>query len=93
MSDRYEINHISDLMNIPEDRLTVCLSELEMAINQMRPLAELTTEVAEIMGVKNLELKGKPFVWIDDNKGEITTTISDGKKDALSLKSTPLQKV
>lgn len=69
---RYIVRSIADLLNIPKDRRTVCLAELEGWLNFVEQ--DLLINFTQSIG---------PFIWIDDGMGGITKEGRYLEKDAL----------
>jgi hypothetical protein len=67
MNERYTIEHVSDFLKVPEDRLDACLSDFKEALSCSR-LFQATTL---LFGEPPLE----KFTWIDDGKTDATIDI------------------
>lgn len=63
--NRYPIENINDLFNIPADKLELCLSELKQAIEEARYISMICSS----------PIKMGKFIWIDDEKGERTINL------------------
>jgi len=70
----YKIEHVRDLLAVPEDRLDACLEELKDYLALAREMQELTKVVGEIVGADGSSTIGA-FTWIDDGKHERTVRI------------------
>jgi len=71
MPKEYSINTLRDMMEIPLERFNTFLYELAQALS----LARTAHAYNKAMGCKEPTIQ-KPFVWIDDGKGEIRTNIT-----------------
>jgi len=70
----YTIRTITDLLDVPGDRLSCCLADLEVWASLMRTARALGPEM-----IKQLDVEGScgpdRFVWIDDEKHEARVTL------------------
>ena len=67
----YKIREVQDFLNVPEDRLEVCLSEFSVFIGTMRDLERTVNSLAELTG-EDPQMTKATFEWIDDGKKERT---------------------
>ncbi len=70
----YKIREVQDFLNVPEDRLEVCLSEFAVFIGTMRDLERTVNSLAELTG-EDPQMTEVTFEWIDDGKKERTIKI------------------
>jgi hypothetical protein len=54
----YDIESLDDFMKVPDDRLSVCLSEFAVAVRAQKELSKLTKFPAH----------ARKFRWVDDGK-------------------------
>jgi len=70
---KYELESITDIFNkIPTDRVEIFMKELTDAVLQ----AKLTIDVARFIEPDFEITQAKPFIWDDDDKGEVMVTVS-----------------
>lgn len=72
---KYEIRRISDLANIPLDRLPGCIKEFKGFLDLFREISEDVAVVGSGAGVVP-----HYFTWIDDGKSECTVELMVGEK-------------
>ena len=71
MPKEYKIDTLHDMMEIPLERFHVFLYEFTKVIT----LARTSHAYNKAMGATEPTIS-KPFIWIDDGKGEIRTNIT-----------------
>jgi len=68
--NEYRIEHVRDLLAIPEDRIDACLA----GMRKWLPVARDFTKAAyNVAGLLQMDLQEHPcggFVWIDDGENE-----------------------
>lgn len=67
----YKIREVQDFLNVPEDRLEVCLGEFAVFIGMLRNLERKVNSLAELTG-EDPQMTEVTFEWIDDGKKERT---------------------
>ncbi|WP_298267479.1 hypothetical protein [Geobacter sp.] len=55
---RYLVEKVSDLCDVPADRLDTCLSEMQIAVS----------EIAKLKRGQGANIRKARFIWIDDGK-------------------------
>lgn len=80
MAKRYVIEKITDILEIPEDRLDDFMVDLKSYYQMARPMADLIKETAKVGNV-DVEVLPIRMTWIDDGKHDVTVKI--GTKDDL----------
>lgn len=80
MSKTYEIKALSDIFQIPEDRLDAFFVELREWVDLGRPMYELSKTLTEALGEDAAQMQMK---WIDDGKHDkkIVIEAKVGKED------------
>ena len=71
MSKRYTIEKITDIFDIPEDKIDDFLVDFRSYYDLGRPMADLIKEVAKTGGV-DVDVLPLKMVWIDDDKHDAT---------------------
>lgn len=65
---RYEIKHISDIFNIPEDRFDDFLVDFKSFYQLGKPMAELIETIANEAAKLQVKPAIEKMAWIDDGK-------------------------
>ena len=76
MPKEYKIETIQDMMEIPLEKFNTFLYEFA----QVLTIARTVHAYNKAMGCKEPTIQ-KPFIWIDDGKGEIRTNITFKTKE------------
>lgn len=71
MSDRYEIEHISDIFKIPEDRFDDFLVDFKSFYLLGKPMAELIETIADEAAKLQVKSTIQKMAWIDDGKHDV----------------------
>lgn len=93
MGESYELTTIRDIFDkVPADRIQECCRELGVLLAQTKALTELVGATVEAIGGPALsiplpQLVGItfPIVWVDDDKGELTTRVGVGGDEVLTM--------
>lgn len=92
MNNRYELRTIKDIFDkVPENRWETLFAELLPMFYQAKALQELGRIASDIVGVDpDTVVFEEQVVWIDDEKGELRTTVSAREDPSIgfSVKST-----
>lgn len=76
MAKEYSIFTLQDMMEIPLERFDTFLYELAQGLT----VARITHAYNKAMGGPEPTIP-KPFIWIDDGKGEIRTNVTFKTKE------------
>ena len=68
----YKIEHVSDFLKVPEDKLTQCLKEFHRSLEIARMLGEMAQRVDP---AADMAVCMKSFDWIDDGKESQTGNV------------------
>lgn len=79
----YKLTYITDLLDIPEDRLDVCLRELGGLLPIMRGQMEALREAFGPDAVQEVKVKG--IEWVDDDAGDLTVGIIINDKPVVTF--------
>ena len=78
----YRIEKLTDILQIPEDRLDYFLEDLKTYHHMGIHMTKLLETVAEVGGIK-AEVIPRHMNWIDDDKHEVKVhLITDDNRDA-----------
>lgn len=82
MSKKYEIKNLSDIFQIPENRLDEFFVELREWVDYGRPIYELNKTLTETLGEENAQ-SHMQMNWIDDGKRDkkIIVEVRDGSEE------------
>lgn len=72
--DRYEIEKITDIFAIPEERFNDFLADFKAYYLLGKSTSQLLDSVAAVVGIKSKSAPGK-MVWIDDGKHDVRAFI------------------
>lgn len=67
----YEIEHVRDFLNVPEDRIDQCLEEFKGFIEFVRNMMMANDLRSEALGLEN-KSECRSYTWIDDGKLDAT---------------------
>ena len=76
----YTIKTLEDFLTVPEDRLEDCLKEFKSFIEILRPIKDLIKATGDTFGVEAGAI-AEAFVWIDDDKGNVTVRFGGQSND------------
>ncbi len=78
---RYKIKSASDFLDVPEDKLDLCLEEFKEFLVTAREIMECMPDIKEVSEELILQIH---FIWIDDGKrgGKIAVTIKEKESTA-----------
>lgn len=66
--NRYKIEKITDIFQIPEDKFKDFLTDFETFYTLGKSMVELVDTVAEVSGLNGVKTVPTHMVWIDDGK-------------------------
>lgn len=75
MSKRYEIEKITDILQVPEESFDKFLVDLSTYYHLGKHMTTLIDEVAAVGGIKVKTVPQK-FTWIDDGKHNATVSLT-----------------
>jgi hypothetical protein len=76
MNKEYKIKNISDLLDVPEDRINDCLEQMKKFLKYLRDITDMAKLVGGELGIDTKTvIESTGFVWIDDGKNDVTITI------------------
>jgi hypothetical protein len=64
----YRIEHVRDLLAIPEDKLDSCLADLRLWVKQMRHFDGIMESLSDLYKVNIFEITREGFIWVDDGQ-------------------------
>jgi len=64
----YRIDHVRDLLAIPDDKLDACLADLRLWVSEMRHLDGIMESLSDLYKVNITEITREGFIWVDDGK-------------------------
>ena len=64
----YRIEHVRDLLAVPEDRLAACLADMRHWVIQMRHLDCIMESLGDLHKIKITEIIKEGFIWVDDGE-------------------------
>ena len=64
----YRIEHVRDLLAIPEDKLAACCADMRHWAMQMRHLDTIMESLGDLYKIKITEIIQEGFVWVDDGE-------------------------
>jgi len=64
----YRIEHVRDLLAVPEDKLDACLADMRDWVTRARWHTALIYDLVRAVGEELIEHPCAGFVWIDDGK-------------------------
>jgi hypothetical protein len=64
----YRIEHVRDLLAIPQDKLDACLADLRLWVQQMRDFDGIMDGLSDLHKIKITEIINEGFIWVDDGK-------------------------
>jgi len=65
---QYRIDHVRDLLAVPEDRIDACFADLRLWVKQMRHLDGIMESLSDLYKVNITEITREGFIWVDDGK-------------------------
>jgi hypothetical protein len=74
---RYEIRHISDIFQIPEERFADFLVDFESFYRMGKPMCELIETIADEAARLQIKSVIEKMAWIDDSKHDVTVYIKE----------------
>jgi len=90
MSKKYDINNISDVLNIPLDRFDDFLVDFKHFYEVAKATCDLCDEISSDIGLKTKTLP-QHFVWIDDKKHDANIYLCADNNSKLNLCDTDQQ--
>lgn len=78
MGKRYEIEKITDILDIPAERIDDFLVDLKSYHAMHQPLKDLIKETGKVGGI-NVDMIPTKMAWIDDGKHDVTVYLKPGK--------------
>ena len=64
----YRIEHVRDLLAIPEDKLAACCADMRHWAMQMRHLDTIMESLGDLYKIKITEIIQEGFIWVDDGE-------------------------
>ena len=64
----YRIDHVRDLLAIPDDKLDACLADLRLWVSEMRHLDGIMESLSDMYKVNIAEITREGFIWVDDGE-------------------------
>ena len=81
MAKRYVIEKLTDILEIPEDRLDDFFIDLKSYHQMSSPLKDLIKETAKVGGI-DVDVLPIRMTWIDDGKHDVTIKLGTEPNNA-----------